>query len=71
MFDNREVVMQWRKKKRKKGTPEDTTIELTEDQVSEELMKLLPKILVGGVVAVFSYKILSTACEIAVLQYKD
>lgn len=62
MFKKREMVVQVRKKNETK----DETIVVDENRMSEKLLKLLPKILIGGVVAVYGYVLLDAACQIAV-----
>lgn len=67
MLRKREVTLQVRKAPK----PETETISVEENRTSDKLLKLLPKILVGGVVAVFGYVLMDTARQVIVINAQN
>jgi len=64
MFRKREVTLQVRKASK----PEDVITVKEENSKSEKLMQLVPKILVGGVIAVYGYVLLDTYRQVTIAQ---
>lgn len=67
MLRKRELIVQVRKK----NTPEDEAISEEMESLGEKFIELLPKILIGGVVAVYGYVLLDTVRQVTVAQYNQ
>lgn len=68
MFGKKRVVTLRVEKKSKQPENESTTTD--ENELGEKLLKLLPKVMIGGVLAVYGYVILNAVCDITVEQNK-
>jgi hypothetical protein len=53
----------------KMNTPGDEATTSTEEDLGDQLIELLPKILIGAVVAVYGYVLLDTARQVIVAHY--
>lgn len=63
----RQLIVQMRKM----NTPEDETTSEEMESLGDQLIELLPKILIGGVVAVYGYVLLDTVRQVTVAQYSQ